>query len=140
MRSILPYLPTRRDFPTAFHSAAAAVPDLVVQVHRRAHMARHHPEFLPNTRLSIDFHVAVFLIHLAHGPGASDKMAERSGTDRLIARERLGPGVDHALARHRGADDCGEHAQRTVGLDTALRCQAARVIEDVSTWPDLGRL
>src|SRR5438046_767880 len=86
----LPYLPTGHDLPASFHSPAAAVPDLVVQVHRRTHMTRHHPDFLSNTRWQgVRLHVAVLLIHLAHRPGAPDEMAERSDTNRLIARERL---------------------------------------------------
>src|SRR2546427_20668 len=83
------YLPPCRDLPASFHSAAAAVPDVVVQVHRRAHMARHHPDFLSDARLPIDLHVAVLLIQFAHGPWTADEVAERSGTDRLIARERF---------------------------------------------------
>src|SRR5204863_6289333 len=92
-RPVLAHFPTCRDLPAAFHSAAAAVPDFVVQVHRRADVARHHPDFLSNARWlpisGVRLHVAVLLIHLAHGPGPPDEVPERSGTDRLIARERL---------------------------------------------------
>src|SRR6266567_3553100 len=88
-RSMLADFPTCRDLPAAFHPPAAAVPDVVVQVHRRATVARHHPDFLSDTGLPVDLHVAVLLIQFAHGPGMPDKVAERSHADRLIARERL---------------------------------------------------
>src|SRR5207247_1021992 len=39
--AFLAYLPTCNDPPAAFHSAPAAVPDFVVQVDRRARVARH---------------------------------------------------------------------------------------------------
>src|SRR6266550_9115239 len=89
----LPHLPTCRDLPAAFHSAPAPVRDFVVQVHRRATVARHHPDFLPHAHGPIDLDIAVLLIQFPHGPGAPppppDEVAERSGTDRLIARERF---------------------------------------------------
>src|SRR5690242_898510 len=135
--------PPPRDLPASFHPAAAAVPDFVVQVDGRAHMARHQPDFLSDLGRSIDLYVAVLLIQLTQGPraaGAPDKVAERSDADRLIARERLGTGVDHALARHRGADDRGEYAEGAVRFDAQLRREAARVIEDVGPRPDLGGL
>ncbi len=49
---VLAYLPARSDLPAAFHSAAAAVPDFVVQVHRRAHVTRHHPDFLSDAAVA----------------------------------------------------------------------------------------
>src|SRR6266550_1035068 len=93
--SSLAYLPTCRDLPAAFHPATAAVPDLVVQVHRRATVARHYPDFLSHPHRSIDLDIAVLLIQFPHGPGAPppppppDEVAERSGTHRLIPRERF---------------------------------------------------
>src|SRR5260370_26960225 len=136
--AVLAYFPTRSDLPGSFHSAAAAERDFVVQVDSRADMAWHHPDFLSDVGRPMDLHVAVLLIQFAQGPWAPDEVAERTGTDRLIARERFWPGVDHALARHRGAHDRGEHPERAVRLDAELRLEAARVIEDVGPRSDLG--
>src|SRR6185295_3524219 len=88
-RSMLPDLPSRRDLPPSVHSAAPPVRDFVVQVHRRATVARHHPDFLADFGGTIDLHVAVLLIHLSHGPAVPDKVAERADIEGLIARKRL---------------------------------------------------
>src|SRR5688500_4947957 len=68
----------RGDVPAPFHSAAAAVPDFVVQIDSRTDMAWHYPDLLSDVGLPIDLHVAVLLVQLAHSPLASDEMAERS--------------------------------------------------------------
>ncbi len=67
-----------------------------------------------------------------------DEVTERPGTDCLVAREGFRPGVDHALARHGSADDRGEHSEGAVRFDTTVRLEAARVIEHVCAWADLG--
>jgi len=82
----LAYFPTCGDPPASFHSAAAAVPDFVVQIDGRADVAWHHPDFLADAGRTVDLHVAVLLVQLSHGPLAPDEVAVRSGADRLIAR------------------------------------------------------
>src|SRR6266513_4972818 len=85
----LPYFPTSSDLPASFHSPAAAVPDFVVQIDSRADVAWHHPDFLSDVGEPMDLHVAVLLIEFAHSPIAANEMPIRSGTDRLIARQRF---------------------------------------------------
>src|SRR5690242_7647933 len=86
---VLADFPPSSDLPASFHSAAAAVPDLVVQVDRGTHVAWHYPDFLSDPGRPTRLHVAVFLIQFAHGPRAPDDVPEGSGANRLIAGERL---------------------------------------------------
>src|SRR5690349_24023692 len=83
--------PPPRDLPASFHPAAAAVPDFVVQVDGRAHMARHQPDFLSDLGRSIDLYVAVLLIQLTQGRSeehTSELQSRRDLVCRLLLEKK----------------------------------------------------
>src|SRR5262245_2197906 len=118
---ISPNLTAGGDFPLPLDLAAAAVPDLVVHVDRRAHVAWHHPRLLADPGGRLDLDEAVLLVQPGHRPPRPvDDEPVRARVLRRVVREGLPPAVDDALPRHGRADHRHQDAQGAILEPAAL--------------------